>query len=145
MRRVQRLVVAACLPDSRFHDFRERSGASPALQSTLAGRGDRMPKQVMLVALALCGFAANSLLCRAALSEASIDYASFTAVRIIAGALVLAAIVVATCSGSPRTHGDWRAAAALFSCALAFAWESTSKSVLEAIREQLRTDVRRPR
>jgi drug/metabolite transporter (DMT)-like permease len=81
-----------------------------------------MSKPIVLVALALCGFAANSLLCRAALSGTSIDYASFTAVRILAGAGVLLAIVAATRGGSPRVHGDWRAAGALFAYALAFAW-----------------------
>ncbi|HEX2010009.1 MAG TPA: EamA family transporter [Roseateles sp.] len=42
---------------------------------------------------ALLAFAANSLLCRLALQRASIDPASFTSLRLAAGALVLALIV----------------------------------------------------
>ena len=42
-----------------------------------------------LAALVLCAFAANSLLCRAALSEGLIDPASFTILRLVSGALVL--------------------------------------------------------
>jgi len=46
----------------------------------------------MLALIALIAFASNSLLCRIALRETSIDAATFTSVRIISGALVLAAI-----------------------------------------------------
>jgi drug/metabolite transporter (DMT)-like permease len=42
---------------------------------------------------AMFAFAANSLLCRAALGTGEIDAASFTGIRLISGALVLAAIV----------------------------------------------------
>ena len=40
------------------------------------------PRLALLVALALLGFAGNSLLCRLALREAAIDAASFTALRL---------------------------------------------------------------
>ena len=42
-----------------------------------------------LTATALVAFAANSWLCRAALRTGAIDAASFTAVRLAAGAVVL--------------------------------------------------------
>ncbi len=42
---------------------------------------------------AMIAFAANSLLCRAALGNGEIDAASFTSIRLISGALVLAVIV----------------------------------------------------
>ena len=44
-------------------------------------------------ALAMIAFAANSLLCRLALRETSIDPASFTAIRLVSGALVLLLVV----------------------------------------------------
>lgn len=43
-----------------------------------------------LTAVAMLAFAANSLLCRLALQQDRIDPASFGAVRLLAGALVLA-------------------------------------------------------
>ncbi|MEO8561543.1 MAG: DMT family transporter [bacterium] len=48
---------------------------------------------VALTALALIAFASNSLLTRLALGSRQIDAASFTAVRLVAGAIVLTAIV----------------------------------------------------
>lgn len=42
-----------------------------------------------LTALAMIAFAANSLLCRAALKHTAIDAASFTTIRLFSGALVL--------------------------------------------------------
>ena len=42
-----------------------------------------------LVALAMVAFAANSLLCRAALVDAAIDAATFTSIRLLTGAVVL--------------------------------------------------------
>ena len=67
---------------------------------------------------ALVGFAANSLLCRAALGARSIDAASFTAIRIASGALVL---LVLAGRRAPRT-GSWPSAAALFAYAAAFSF-----------------------
>jgi len=70
-----------------------------------------------LCVAALVGFAANSLLCRAALGAGSIDAASFTAIRIAAGAAVLAILA----RREPRA-GSWRSAAALFGYAAAFSF-----------------------
>jgi drug/metabolite transporter (DMT)-like permease len=69
-----------------------------------------------LVGAALVGFAANSLLCRAALGDRSIDAASFTAIRLASGALVLAILA----RGRARGAGSWTSAAALFLYAAAF-------------------------
>ena len=80
-----------------------------------------MLRTAAFVALALLGFAANSLLCRAALAATAIDPFAFTAIRLISGALVLAAIVAAR-GGPAWRAGDWRGAAALFVYAIAFAW-----------------------
>jgi drug/metabolite transporter (DMT)-like permease len=72
-------------------------------------------------AAALLGFAANSLLCRAALGPRTIDAWSFTAVRLVSGAIVLFVLVQATSSArSERSEGNWTSAAALFTYAAAF-------------------------
>jgi drug/metabolite transporter (DMT)-like permease len=77
---------------------------------------------VLLTAAALIGFASNSLLCRAALLRGGhIDPASFTAVRIISGALTL--ILIATIRSRRRpSEGNWLSAAALFLYAIAFSF-----------------------
>jgi len=72
-----------------------------------------------LSSAALCAFAANSLLCRAALGAHSIDGLGFTAVRLGAGALVLG--LLAHGFAAPISEGaSWRAALALFGYAIAF-------------------------
>lgn len=81
-----------------------------------------MFRLTLLVGLALCGFAANSLLCRAALATTSIDPGSFTAWRLGSGALVLALLAAVARAGSPLRHGDWRSALALAAYAIAFAY-----------------------
>src|SRR5690606_1788565 len=48
---------------------------------------------LILTALAMLAFAGNSIICRLALSTGSIDPGSFTAIRIISGALMLALIL----------------------------------------------------
>jgi len=76
---------------------------------------------VLLVALAMVAFAANSLLCRVALRDTAIDAASFTTIRLGSGALVLWAIARmkdATMTGA----GSWGSAAALFGYAAAFSF-----------------------
>lgn len=56
---------------------------------------DQSPgKTLLTTVLALCAFAANSILCRLALGEQSIDAASFTLVRLCSGALVLVVILL---------------------------------------------------
>ena len=49
---------------------------------------------MLLTVVTLCGFAANSVLCRLALGSKSIDPVSFTTFRLLAGAVMLALIVV---------------------------------------------------
>jgi drug/metabolite transporter (DMT)-like permease len=75
--------------------------------------------RIHLVALAMMAFAANSILCRLALSESEIDAATFTGVRVASGALVLALLVRAR-GGSAVRAGDWVSAAALFLYAITF-------------------------
>jgi drug/metabolite transporter (DMT)-like permease len=72
----------------------------------------------------MIAFAANSLLCRLALRETSIDPASFTAIRLVSGALALL-LVVRMRGGSVRT-GSWMSALALFVYAAAFSFAYVS-------------------
>lgn len=74
-----------------------------------------------LTVLALLAFAGNSLLCRVALRDTAIDPASFTLLRIVAGALVLALLVSLRAPAQLRA-GSWTSAAALFAYAIAFSY-----------------------
>ena len=76
---------------------------------------------LVLTALAMIAFAGNSLLCRLALKETGIDAASFTAIRLMAGALTLWFIVRLRSDGKPPA-GDWRSAWALFVYAICFSF-----------------------
>ncbi len=78
-------------------------------------------------ALTMVAFAANSLLCRMALKETSIDAASFTTVRIVSAAAMLW-LLLRSKSQPPLRHGSWRSALALFCYAatLSFAYRSIS-------------------
>src|SRR5262245_14053962 len=53
----------------------------------------RLPETALLTALALIAFASNSILTRMALGGGQMDAATFTTVRLAAGALVLGALV----------------------------------------------------
>jgi drug/metabolite transporter (DMT)-like permease len=79
---------------------------------------------LLLTALAMLAFAANSVLCRLALRHTQIDAASFTAVRLVAAALVLWAIVRLRARGGPA-GGNWPSALALFVYAAAFSFAYT--------------------
>lgn len=73
----------------------------------------------LATAAALTGFAANSLLCRAALGADAIDPWSFTLVRLGGGALALQVLVAR--GPAPRERaGSFTSAVALFAYALAF-------------------------
>lgn len=76
---------------------------------------------VLLTALAMLAFAGNSLLCRIALRDTAIDAASFTAIRIGSGALVLA-LLLRSRGARPTAGGSWLAALALFSYAAFFSF-----------------------
>jgi drug/metabolite transporter (DMT)-like permease len=76
---------------------------------------------VLLTALAMLAFAGNSLLCRIALRDTAIDAASFTAIRIAAGALMLAILLKAR-GTRPMAGGSWLAALMLFSYAAFFSF-----------------------
>ncbi|NWL76110.1 EamA family transporter [Pseudomonas taiwanensis] len=79
------------------------------------------PRTLLLTALAMLAFAGNSLLCRLALKHTAIDAVSFTAIRIVAGALMLWLLLRLRRQPLAAT-GNWRAAAALFVYAAAFSY-----------------------
>jgi drug/metabolite transporter (DMT)-like permease len=71
----------------------------------------------------MLAFASNSLLCRVALKSTSIDPASFTAIRIVSGALTLWLILRLR---RGRLDGNWLSALALFAYAAAFSFAYVS-------------------
>jgi drug/metabolite transporter (DMT)-like permease len=77
-------------------------------------------RTVALTAAAMVAFAANSLLCRAALGSPRMDAVSFTALRLVSGAAVLAGLARAAGRGGVARDGSWASAWALFAYALAF-------------------------
>jgi drug/metabolite transporter (DMT)-like permease len=74
-----------------------------------------------LTALAMLAFAGNSLLCRLALKQTQIDAASFTAIRILSGALMLWLIARFHAQGRAGA-GNWLSAIALLVYAAAFSF-----------------------
>ncbi|NVK57929.1 MAG: DMT family transporter [Alteromonadaceae bacterium] len=85
-------------------------------------------KLACLTALAMLAFAANSLLCRMALVETTIDPASFTFWRLASGAVVLLGLMVTRNQIKPQTrlailaHGNTASALALLVYAAGFSF-----------------------
>jgi drug/metabolite transporter (DMT)-like permease len=73
-----------------------------------------------LTAITMIAFAANSWLCRLALSRTTIDPATFTTVRLTCGAIMLS--LLASRGDARAGTGNWRSAAALFGYAAAFSF-----------------------
>ena len=88
-----------------------------------AARKDQMrhARVVILTMLALAAFSGNSLLCRAALAHTEIDAASFTAIRLLAGAGMLW-VLVQMRGSAPSGKGNWLSALALFAYAAGFSF-----------------------
>jgi drug/metabolite transporter (DMT)-like permease len=84
-------------------------------------------RTALLTAVAMIAFAANSLLCRPALGEQLIDAASFTAIRVIAGAATLAVIMFVRRTRVAAPFA-WRAAAMLFTYMIFFSFAYLSLS-----------------
>ena len=79
------------------------------------------PRVVLLVCLTMIAFAANSLLARYALSNTTLDAATFTLIRLASGALLLALLIV---RDQPRifAEGSVPGALALFVYAAGFSF-----------------------
>ena len=80
-----------------------------------------MNRLVLVTGFALLAFAANSILCRMALRDTSIDPASFTSVRIVAGAITLW-ILVRLGNRRASVAGTWISSFALLAYAIAFSF-----------------------
>ena len=80
-----------------------------------------MTRLIVVTTFAMLAFAGNSLLCRLALRDTTIDAATFTSIRLVSGALILAVILRAK-GARPMASGSWRAAFCLFAYAAAFSF-----------------------
>lgn len=85
-------------------------------------------KTILLTILALLAFAANSVLCRLALDENSIDAASFTIIRLLSGILILFILLnfkffsKENRSKAIDSKGSWSASLMLFIYAICFSF-----------------------
>ena len=77
-------------------------------------------KLILLTAVAMLAFAANSVLARLAFATAGADALSYTGLRLVAGALTLALLLAARNRAVPNIAGTWPGAAALLGYALFF-------------------------
>lgn len=80
-------------------------------------------KTFIFTLLALMAFAANSVLCRLALGEDSIDASSFTVIRLLSGAVVLYLLILLNNSKTASdAKGSWSASLMLFLYAITFSY-----------------------
>jgi drug/metabolite transporter (DMT)-like permease len=81
---------------------------------------------ILRTALAMTAFAGNSLLCRLALLPGQLDAASFTLIRLVSGALLLAWLLrrrdASHGQALPRPSHNWPSALALWAYAAAFSF-----------------------
>ncbi|MET0755568.1 MAG: DMT family transporter [Pseudoxanthomonas sp.] len=103
---------------------------SPSLPAAAKSSSVRIAS---FAALALLAFAGNSLLCRLALAHTNIDVATFTGIRLLAGAATLWLLVKLRGNGraasAPESAtGNWISAFALFAYASAFSLAYTQLS-----------------
>jgi len=82
--------------------------------------GGATARTVVLTAVTMAAFASNSLLCRAALDSGVTDAASFTTLRLVSGAAVLALLTRGRSGPVAASGGGWGSAVALFVYALGF-------------------------
>ena len=80
-----------------------------------------MARTVLATLFALIAFAANSILCRMALRTASIDPATFTSIRFLAGAVTLCLVLLIT-SRRLILKGRWMSALVLNAYAVGFSF-----------------------
>ena len=94
-------------------------------------RNERASDQraLALTGIAMLALAANPLLCRMALGAGHIDAASFTGIRVVAGAVMLKLLITWTRRGGARKPVDWRAVVTLFGYMIFFSFAYLSISV----------------
>ena len=76
----------------------------------------------LLAALTMIAFAANSVFGRLALTDPAIDPASYTSIRLVSGALMLALLVMLANKGETKREGTIISALALFAYAAFFSF-----------------------
>ena len=81
-------------------------------------------RTILCTLLALVAFAANSIFCRLALRDGAIDPASFSTIRLVAGAVTLV-LVSAPAGAWTRVAGSWTSASVLFLYAIPFSFAYT--------------------
>lgn len=103
--------------------------ASDQSAGSVSSRSGEYLRAIAYTAVAMVFFAANSVLARLAMREREIDGGSFTSVRIISGALVLASLVaLGKDRSSAWRQGSWKAGVALFAYAISFSYAYLSLS-----------------
>jgi drug/metabolite transporter (DMT)-like permease len=106
-------------------DVRSRAFNNSAV---ITSRAAVKPARIfILTLLAMIAFAGNSLLCRAALKQTSIDAASFTFIRVFSGAAALW-LIMKMRGAAWKEAGNWSSALALFAYAAAFSFAYNSLS-----------------
>ena len=86
-------------------------------------------RATLLTGAAMLAFAGNSILCRLALRDGAIDPATFTSIRLVAGAATLIVILFILRRGNElRRHGSWASALMLFVYAGFFSYAYISLS-----------------
>ena len=91
--------------------------------------GSPLLRAIVYTSIAMLAFAGNSILCRMALRDGSIDPASFTSVRLLSGAFALLLMVRLTSKDTAiREHGGWTSALMLFAYAICFSYAYISLS-----------------
>ena len=83
---------------------------------------NHLARTISFTVLALIAFAANSVLCRLALGDRTIDASSFTVIRLLSGAIVLFLIIKIKNKSEVSTKGSWSASLMLFLYAITFSF-----------------------
>ena len=96
-------------------------------------------RTALLTLTALVAFASNSLLCRIALRDGSIDPATFSTVRLASGAAVLLALVALRAGDRRTLDGSWLSAAMLFLYAVPFSFAYIGLSAGTGARQASRS------
>ena len=94
--------------------------------TSTAPRPSKTLRIASLTTLAMVAFAANSILCRAALGGGTIDAASFSTVRLVSGAMALALLHTVLSGRGSLFGGSWWSAALLFLYAVPFSFSYNS-------------------
>jgi drug/metabolite transporter (DMT)-like permease len=83
-------------------------------------------RSILYTTTALIAFAGNSILCRVALGRSTIDAATFSTIRLAAGAGMLVLVAASTRAGALQASGSWMSAALLFLYAVPFSFAYVS-------------------